>query len=158
MASDRCISEPARAALTSAIQRLETCPEGPIIRRTKPRYGHAVYREAGKADKEYPHMAALLANFPGGYFRYTKSGVGCLQKEGFPTEQKAFENPAFCKINYGGQGQPWEDLAGTPFTDIYTVTQGTRRGLPYIIISNERPNPALTSAQREALIKRAKKE
>jgi len=121
---DKCISDPARNAIIAAIGRLETCPQisQPVIQRTK--YGKAIFE-----DREYKSLNFLAEHFPGGIYRETKEKEGPLKATGgqFKVSTDVFEKPLFPD--------------GTPFSHIYTVTREKRKGLPVVVVTNERKNP-----------------
>ena len=123
---DKCISDPARNAIIAAIGRLETCPQisQPVIQRTK--YGKAIFE-----DKEYKSLNALAEHFPGGIYRETKEKEGPLKVFGQRNMAAVFESAKF----------PDPKPEGSPFTHIYTVTKEKRKGLPVVVVTNERKNP-----------------
>lgn len=123
MADNKCISESARSATIAMLQRLDTCSQisRPVIQRTK--YGKAIFE-----NREFKSLNALAENFPGGAYRETKEKAGPLKVYGQRSMVDVFENAKFPD--------------GTPFSHIYQATHEKRKGLPVIVISNERPNPA----------------
>lgn len=125
--ADKCISESARSAIIRDITRLDTCPEisKPVIQRTK--YGKAILDIANLPAREYKSLNALAENFPGGAYRETKEKAGPLKVFGQRNMTDVFEKAQFPN--------------GTPFSHVYTATREKRKGLPVVIISEERINP-----------------
>lgn len=124
----KCISDLARSSVIAALQRLETCdvPEyKPVIQRTK--YGKAILDIANLPAREYKSLNALAENFPGGAYRETKEKAGPLKVLGQRNMTDVFEKAQFPN--------------GTPFSHVYTATREKRKGLPVVIISEERINP-----------------
>lgn len=126
--ADKCISDPARSAIMAAISRLETCPQvsQAVIQRTK--YGKAIFE-----GREYKSLNALAEHFPGGIYRETKEKEGPLKVFGQRNMAAVFESAKFPD--------------GTPFTHIYQATREKRKGLPVVVVTNERPNPEYVPPQ-----------
>ncbi len=123
-----CISNEARSKLMSALQRLDTCDVPayrPVIERTK--YGEAILDIEGIPQRKYNSLHALAEHFPGGAYRNTKEKEGPLKYEGHRVATDAFERAMFPN--------------GVPFSHVYTVTKEKRKGVPVVVITNERPNP-----------------
>lgn len=136
--ADKCISDPARDTIIRQLQKLDTCPEvsKPVIQRTP--LGKAIFE-----GREYKSANYLAEHFPGGAYRETKEKEGPLKVFGQRTMTAVFEQAKFPD--------------NTPFSHVYSVTKDKRKGLPVVIISNERLNPEYAPKPAKSTSKKATK-
>lgn len=108
----KCITEPARDAILSALDRIPTCPEPkqlsrPAIQRT--RWGKAIFE-----NREYPSLNILAGHLG-------------ISTSGHDSMKDVFEDATL--------------PGGGPAEFIYTVTKGKRRGEHVAYVSGKKKNP-----------------